>query len=391
MADGKLAKAFARSPGVVRVNNRKNRFASKIFCAVAKESCKTRAGKLNNSLWGENSEQFLNGVQQCGQSFLSKDGALRKGGTLIHRLAARDTSLRNSASRARAGLASSVRICLLLAATVSQTGRKLIVLIIRKRHAAVCTGIRKRREYMTVPKVRTTLEKAVFYSHSERVTLPPFFINEYAPPLPSSVRALRGGAPAMHDIWKDMFVTGLPLAEKILRPIIVYAFLVVSLRLSGKRELVQLNPFDLVVLLTLSNTVQNAIIGEDNSVLGGIIGATSLLVTNYLVVRFLYDHRKIDQFVEGRADVLVEGGKVRTQRLKKELITMAQLEAAARKQGFESLSEVDQCVLEPGGTLTFVAKKPATEDVRHQELLAKLERLTQEIAILRGSQPPARA
>src|SRR2546429_2031302 len=78
----------------------------------------------------------------------------------------------------------------------------------------------------------------------------------------------------MHNIWKDMFVIGLPLAEKILRPIIVYAFLVISLRLSGKRELVQLNPFDLVVLLTLSNTVQNAIIGEDNSVLGGIIGAT---------------------------------------------------------------------------------------------------------------------
>ena len=83
----------------------------------------------------------------------------------------------------------------------------------------------------------------------------------------------------MHDIWKDMFVMGLPLLEKVLRPIIVYAFLVVSLRLSGKRELVQLNPFDLVVLLTLSNTVQNAIIGEDNSVLGGLIGATSLLVT----------------------------------------------------------------------------------------------------------------
>jgi len=181
----------------------------------------------------------------------------------------------------------------------------------------------------------------------------------------------------MHDIWKDMFVIGLPLAEKILRPIIVYAFLVVGLRLSGKRELVQLNPFDLVVLLTLSNTVQNAIIGEDNSVLGGIIGATSLLVTNYLVVRFLYDHRKLDQLVEGRSDVLVEGGKVRARNLKKELITMAQLEAAARKQGFESLSEVDQCVLEPGGTLTFVGKKPASEELRHQELLGKLERLAQ--------------
>src|SRR5205823_8865872 len=124
----------------------------------------------------------------------------------------------------------------------------------------------------------------------------------------------------MHDIWKDMFVLAIPVLEKILRPIVIYAFLVISLRLSGKRELVQLNPFDLVVLLTLSNTVQNAIIGDDNTVVGGIIGATSLLVTNYLVVRFLYDHRKLDQMVEGRADVLVENGKVRTQHLKKELI-----------------------------------------------------------------------
>jgi uncharacterized membrane protein YcaP (DUF421 family) len=195
----------------------------------------------------------------------------------------------------------------------------------------------------------------------------------------------------MQDIWKDMFVLGLPLLEKILRPMIVYAFLVIGLRLSGKRELAQLNPFDLVVLLTLSNTVQNAIIGNDNSVLGGIIGATSLLVTNYLVVRFLYDHHKLDQLVEGRADALVENGKVRTQHLRKELITMAELQAAAHKQGFGSLSEVEQCVLEPGGTLTFLGKKPGTEDVRHQELLGRLERLAQEIALLRGSQPPAHA
>ena len=109
----------------------------------------------------------------------------------------------------------------------------------------------------------------------------------------------------MHEIWKDLFVLGIPLLEKILRPILVYAFLVVSLRLSGKRELVQLNPFDLVVLLTLSNTVQNAIIGDDNSVLGGIISATSLLATNFLVVRFLYRHRKLDQLEEGRADVQI--------------------------------------------------------------------------------------
>src|SRR6202047_1146648 len=162
----------------------------------------------------------------------------------------------------------------------------------------------------------------------------------------------------MHSIWKDMFVLGLPILEKILRPVVVYAFLVIGLRLSGKRELVQLNPFDLVVLLTLSNTVQNAIIGDDNSVTGGIIGATSLLCIHYLVVRFLYDHHKLDQFVEGRADVLIEDGKVRTQHLKKELITMEQLSAAARKQGFDSLGRGQQCGLEPGGTLTFVAQKP---------------------------------
>jgi uncharacterized membrane protein YcaP (DUF421 family) len=195
----------------------------------------------------------------------------------------------------------------------------------------------------------------------------------------------------MHEIWKDMFVLGLPIVEKILRPIVVYAFLIVGLRLSGKRELVQLNPFDLVVLLTLSNTVQNAIIGNDNSVSGGIIGATSLLVINYLVVRFLYDHRKLEQFVEGKADVLIEDGKVKAQHLKKELITMGQLSAAARKQGFDSLSEVQQCILEPGGTLTFIGKKPGTDDMRHQELLKRFESLTEELVRLRNMQPPTTA
>ena len=194
-----------------------------------------------------------------------------------------------------------------------------------------------------------------------------------------------------HTIWKDMFVLGLPLAEKILRPVVVYAFLVISLRLSGKRELVQLNPFDLVVLLTLSNTVQNAIIGDDNSVSGGLIGATSLLLVNYLVVRFLYNHKTLDRLIEGKEDVLIEKGHVKTDRLKKELISMQQLAAAARKQGFDDLSEVEQCILEPGGTLTFIARKPATEDVRHQELLKRFELITEELARLRKMQPPTTA
>ena len=195
----------------------------------------------------------------------------------------------------------------------------------------------------------------------------------------------------MHEIWSHMFVLGLPVLEKILRPIIVYIFLIIGLRLSGKRELAQLNPFDLIVLLTLSNTVQNAIIGDDNSVTGGIIGAASLLAINYLVVRFLYDHRKLDQVVEGSPDILIENGKVHEHRLKKELITKEELAAAARKQGFDSLSEVQQCVLEPGGTLSFTARKPDTEDIRHHEMLQKFEALTQEIARLRKLQPPATA
>jgi uncharacterized membrane protein YcaP (DUF421 family) len=193
----------------------------------------------------------------------------------------------------------------------------------------------------------------------------------------------------MHGIWRDMFVITLPILEKILRPVIVYFFLVVMLRLSGKRELVQLNPFDLVVLLTLSNTVQNAIIGDDNSVSGGLLGATSLLAVNYLTVRFLYKHKNLDQLVEGKADVLIENGQLRPEHLKEELITMAQLEAAARKQGFGSLSEVDQCILEPGGTLSFIGKKPDADMVRHKELLDRIDRLKDELALLRGNRPPS--
>src|ERR1700674_4747856 len=105
-------------------------------------------------------------------------------------------------------------------------------------------------------------------------------------------------------LWTDMFVLGLPVGEKILRSVLVYLFLVVGLRVAGKRELAQLNPFDLVVLLTLSNAVQNAIIGDDNSVTGGVIGATTLLAVNYVVVRFMYTHERLEQLVEGAPDIL---------------------------------------------------------------------------------------
>src|SRR2546428_1742085 len=134
-------------------------------------------------------------------------------------------------------------------------------------------------------------------------------------------------------LFQDMFVLGAPLVEKILRPVLVYIFLVIGLRLAGKRELAQLNPFDLVVLLTLSNTVQNAIIGNDNSVTGGIIGAATLLAINYLFVRFLYGRRELEQVVEGQPDGLIEGGRIRRNLLRKDPVSLPEPEAAAHLQG----------------------------------------------------------
>jgi uncharacterized membrane protein YcaP (DUF421 family) len=188
----------------------------------------------------------------------------------------------------------------------------------------------------------------------------------------------------MEKTLHDMFVLGLPVGEKILRPLVVYVFLIVGLRLAGKRELAQLNPFDLVVLLTLSNTVQNAIIGDDNSVTGGIIGAAALLAINYIVVRFLYDHAKLDRLVEGEPDILIENGEICERALRDELITRNELQAAAHKQGFASLDEIDRAILDPGGSISFFAKKPTPEAERHQELLARLDQLSAKLEALRS-------
>ncbi len=186
----------------------------------------------------------------------------------------------------------------------------------------------------------------------------------------------------MYSILHNMFVLELPLLEKVLRPVIVYVFLVISLRLAGKHQLAQLNTLDLIVLLTLSNTLQNAIIGADNSVSGGLIGAATLLLINYLMVRLLYSHERWDRVVEGNPDALIEHGVLKEERLKKELLTKTELETAAHRQGFASLNEVDQAVIEPGGTLYFVAKKPPVGEVKQAELRHRLERISQQLADL---------
>jgi uncharacterized membrane protein YcaP (DUF421 family) len=181
-----------------------------------------------------------------------------------------------------------------------------------------------------------------------------------------------------------MFYLTLPWTEKVLRPILVYLFLIVGLRLAGKRELAQLNPFDLIVLLTLSNTVQNAIIGDDNSVTGGLIGASTLLLVNYLVVRFLYSHERIEEIVEGAPDMLIRNGEVQEANCQRELITVNALAAAAHRQGISSLDEVDTAILESGGMISFFAKKPTPDTIRHDELVRRLDDITRKLNALRA-------
>jgi uncharacterized membrane protein YcaP (DUF421 family) len=178
--------------------------------------------------------------------------------------------------------------------------------------------------------------------------------------------------------------TTVSVLEKVVRPVLVYLFLVVGLRIAGKRELAQLNAFDLVVLLTLSNTVQNAIIGSDNSVLGGVIGATTLLLFNYMVVRFVFGHPRIERMLEGDAESLIQRGALVEAVLRKEGVTVEELEASARRQGFGSLKEIDKATLEASGGITFIAKKPRPHEAHQQTVLRRLDEMTEELKAIRA-------
>jgi uncharacterized membrane protein YcaP (DUF421 family) len=183
-------------------------------------------------------------------------------------------------------------------------------------------------------------------------------------------------------MWNDMFVVGVPLVEKALRTLAVYTFLIICLRLAGKRELAQLNSFDLVVLLLLSNTVQNAIIGNDNSLVGGLFGAAVLIVVNWLVVRVSYAHERFDRLLEGDPVTLVRNGHVLKDQCDRQLITRMEIEIAARKQGFASLADVREAVLEPGGVLTFMGKEPSLDEAHYRELVARLDHIARRVDAL---------
>jgi uncharacterized membrane protein YcaP (DUF421 family) len=187
-----------------------------------------------------------------------------------------------------------------------------------------------------------------------------------------------------NTILPDMLYSGMPaVLEKMIRPLLIYLFLIIGLRMAGKRELAQLNPFDFVVLMTLSNTVQNAIIGNDNTVLGGMIGAATLLLVNYAVVRLLHSHPRLERLVAGKRDFLIRDGVIQRDHLQKELISRIELTAAAHKQGIDSLEHVRSAILEPTGVITFFTKSPTPDDARHAELLASLNQISSELAVLR--------
>ncbi|HEX8710923.1 MAG TPA: YetF domain-containing protein [Terracidiphilus sp.] len=185
-------------------------------------------------------------------------------------------------------------------------------------------------------------------------------------------------------IFQHMFQLPLPVVEKLLRPVVVYLVLVVLLRVFGKRELAQLNPFDLVVLLSLSNAVQNAIIGDDNSVTGGFIGAFALLAINWLVVKAALRSQRLDFLLEGRATVLIRNGQVDRKALKRESMTREELLAAIHRQGFEGFHHVRKCELEPNGTFYIEPFEPTVDDKRHTEVMKRLDSLSNELAALRG-------
>jgi uncharacterized membrane protein YcaP (DUF421 family) len=182
--------------------------------------------------------------------------------------------------------------------------------------------------------------------------------------------------------FNDIFILSLPIIEKIIRPILVYIFLVIALRIFGKRELAQLNPFDLIVLLLLSNTVQNSIIGDDDSFSGGAIGAFTLLSFNYIVVRFLFKHRRLDQIIEGKETMLIENGIINRAAMAKELLTESELNAVAHRQGFKSIKSLKTFRLEANGNISLEGKEPSFEEKRHQELLEKLDDLTKQVAAM---------
>ena len=148
--------------------------------------------------------------------------------------------------------------------------------------------------------------------------------------------------------------TETPVLLLVLRAVVVYVFLLGALRLAGRRELAQMTSFDLVLLLILSNAVQNSINAGDNSLVGGLASALTLLALNWIMGYATWRWRRVEQLVQGKPVRIVTDGKVHLGALRRELLTGEELRSALRKQGIMRISDCKQVVLEPDGTLSAV-------------------------------------
>jgi len=173
------------------------------------------------------------------------------------------------------------------------------------------------------------------------------------------------------------------IVEKIVRPIVVYLLLVFALRRFGKRILAQLNPFDLVVLLTLSNTVQNAIIGNDTSLLGGLIGATALLGMNAVLVRLYYRGPKVEhRMIDERDIYLIRNYQLQEDQLSRLHINVGELTAKAHERGFDDVDQVETAVLYPNGTI-YMKGDASPESRRLDDILREVKALRQDVVDMR--------
>src|SRR6266496_5934463 len=164
------------------------------------------------------------------------------------------------------------------------------------------------------------------------------------------------GVSSIHRIRTDLFHLQVPWQEKVVRGVVVYAFLLVAIRVFGRRELGQLTAFDLIVLLTLSNILQNAMIGNDNSVSGGLIGAAVLLSINAAIAYLAFRSRRFERLVEGSPQVLIQGGKIDPKAMRSTLLTEQDLYAAIHNQGLERLEDVYLAIAEPNGNISVIPK-----------------------------------
>jgi uncharacterized membrane protein YcaP (DUF421 family) len=170
----------------------------------------------------------------------------------------------------------------------------------------------------------------------------------------------------------NMLMPEVSILEKIMRPLVVYCFLLIAFRITGKRELGQMTPFDLIVLLTISNILQNAMIGPDNSLSGGIIGAVALLLANGLIARLAFRFSALARLLEGEPTLLIENGRILTENLRREVMSRAELERAIRKHDLDPATDlhlIKRALLEEDGTVTIVRRG---EDSYDRQRIRKL-------------------